>query len=272
MIAGFPAPDAVFHELAQLRWIEARKAADRIAAMNALIAGADTGWLLLAPPGAVLEPHALIRCGDYVNLHPEWRLIYCDDDRINWDGEYIEPRFKPDFNLDLLRSTDYIGPCFIRLGETGGYSFLERAESYDMALRVLDQHGEQAIGHIADVLLHLPGSWDAIGNEENAREAVSQHLVRQGIQGSVDEGYAPGTHRVVYERMGNPLVSIIIPNRDKLEFLQPCVESVFEKTSYTDYEILIVDNQSDDPDVLDYYEGCGSASRIGCVYFHLTPN
>lgn len=257
VIAGFPAPDAVFHELAQLRWIEARTAAERVAAMNVLIAGADTGWLLLAPPGAVLEPHALIRCGDYVNLHPEWRLIYCDDDRVNAAGEFAEPRFKPDFNLDFLRSTDYIGPCLFRadaLGETGGYSILERAETYDMTLRVLDQYGEQAIGHVEDVLLHLPSGWDAIGSEENAREAVNQHLVRQGIQGRVDEGYVPGTHRVVYERVGNPLVSIIIPNRDKLEFLEPCVESVLEKTSYADYEILIVDNQSTDPDVLDYYE------------------
>lgn len=257
VIAGFPAPDAVFHELAQLRWIEARTAADRIAAMNALIAGADTGWLLLAPPGAVLEPHALIRCGDYVNLHPEWRLIFCDDDQVNLAGEFSEPRFKPDFNLDLLRSTDYIGPCLFRadaLGESGGYSYFARVETYDMALRVLDQYGAQAIGHIADVLLHLPSGWDAVSNEENAREAVSRHLTRQGIQGRVDEGFAPGTHRVVYERLGNPLVSIIIPNRDKLEFLQPCVESLFEKTAYANFEILIVDNQSTDPDVLDYYE------------------
>lgn len=257
VIASFPAPDAVFHEVAQLCWIEARTADERVAAMNALIAGADTKWLLLVPPGAALEPHTLIRCGDYVNLHPEWRLIYCDDDRININSEYTEPRFKPDFNLDLLRSTDYIGPCLFRadaLGEAGGYSHIAHVETYDMALRVLDQYGAQAIGHIADVLLHLPSGRDAVSSEENTREAVSRHLTRQGIQGRVDEGFAPGTHRVVYERMSNPLVSIIIPNRDKLEFLQPCVESVLEKTSYADYEILIVDNQSTDPDVLDYYE------------------
>ncbi|MDP1680916.1 MAG: glycosyltransferase, partial [Burkholderiales bacterium] len=257
VIAGFPAPDAVFHELPQLCWIEASSATDRVAAINALITGADTGWLLLAPPGAALEPHTLIRCGDYVNLHPEWRLIYFDDDHVNATGGLAEPRFKPDFNLDLLRSTDYIGPCLLRadaLSETGGYSCLAQVETYDMALRVLDQYGEQAIGHISDVLLHLPIAWKPMGNEGNAREAVNQHLVRHGIQARVDEGFVPGAHRVVYTRAGDPLVSIIIPNRDKLEFLQSCVESIFEKTSYTHFEILIVDNQSTDPDVLDYYE------------------
>jgi len=257
VIADSPAPDAIFNELAQLRWIETSTATDKVTAMNALIAEAGTGWLLLAPPGAALEPHTLIRCGDYVNLHPEWRLIYFDDDQINISGGFAEPRFKPDFNLDLLRSTDYIGPCFFRadaLGESGGYSCLAQVETYDMALRVLDQYGEQAIGHISDVLLHLPSNWNALGDEAQGREAVTQHLARKGIQGRVDEGLVPGTHRVIYARSENPLISIIIPTRDKLEFLQPCVESIFEKTSYTNFEILIVDNQSTDPDVHDYYE------------------
>ncbi|MHB1231978.1 MAG: glycosyltransferase [Burkholderiales bacterium] len=257
VVADFPAPEAAFNEVAQLCWIEAHTAGERVTAINTLIAEENAGWLLFIPPGTVFEPHTLIRFGDYVHLHPEWRLIYSDDDRVDASGEFISPRFKPDFNLDLLRSTDYIGPCLFRadaLGKTDGYSCLAQVETYDMALRVLDQHGEQAIGHIADVLVHLPAGWDAIGNEEYARQAVNQHLARQGIRGRVGEGYVAGTHRVVYERMGNPLVSIIIPNRDKIEFLQPCVESVLEKTSYINYEIIVVDNQSTDPDVLDYYE------------------
>lgn len=256
VVAAAPAPDAAFQESESLRWIEVHTDAERVAALNELVAGMGSGWLLALPPGGRLEPHSLIRCGDYINLHPEWRLVYWDDDRLNGVGECVEPRFKPDFNLDFLRSTDYIGPSLVRadaLREAGGYSALPGAEGYDMILRVLDHQGEKAIGHIADVLLHLPSSWESVGDESNSRKAVAEHLSRCGIQGDVVEGYAPGTHRVIYQRPADPLVSIIIPNRDKLEFLQPCVESVLEKTSYQNYEILIVDNQSVDPDVLDYY-------------------
>jgi len=257
IVAPFPAPDPAFNQVDKLCWLEARSAAETAQAVNGLIDPAGSDWLWLLPAGAQLEPHAMVRCGDYVNLCGDWRLIYSDDDRIGAEGEFEEPRFKPDFNLDLLRSTDYIGPCLFRadaLAKAGGYSVLEGAETYDMALRMLDAHGERAIGHIADVLVHLPDAGLPAGHEENARQAVTQHLRRAGVQGAVVEGYVPGTYRVAYTRPDDPLVSIIIPNRDKLEFLQPCVESLLEKTTYRHYEVLIVDNQSADPDVLDYYQ------------------
>lgn len=255
VIAAQPAPDQAFNEVAQLRWIQTVSDSDRAMAVNGLSSRSDTHWLWFIPAGAQLEPHTLVRFGDYVNLRPEWAAIYVDDDRANAVGEFDEPRFKPHFNLDLLRSMDYTGPCLLRadaLAAAGGYQMAEGAENYDMVLRMLDQHGENAIGHIEDVLLHLPSHWAGAG-ETSARQAVAWHLERAGVSGDVVEGFAPDTHRVVYHRASDPLVTIIIPNRDKLEFLQPCVETLLEKTSYTNYELLIVDNQSTDPDVLDYY-------------------
>ncbi|GAB4174210.1 MAG: glycosyltransferase [Rhodocyclaceae bacterium] len=255
IIAPFAAPDPAFNEIDKLCWIEAHSPAEKARAVDGL-GTAASDWLWLLPAGARFEPHAMLRCGDYVNLREDWRLIYSDDDRIGPAGEFDEPRFKPDFNLDLLRSTDYVGPCLIRadaLAKAGGYPVLEGSETYDATLRILDTHGERSIGHIADVLVHLPASGPPADCEASDREALARHLARAGVQASVREGYAPGTHRVVYARSGDPLVSIVIPNHDKLEFLQPCVESILDRTTYPRYEVLIVDNQSTDPDLLEYY-------------------
>lgn len=257
VVAPFQAPDAAFHEVPNLQWLEAPAGGGVVEVLNAVAASLGRGWIAFLPAGARVEAHTLLRLGDYIDLHPEWRLIYADDDQADAAGEFVNPRFKPDFNLDLLRSTDYIGPCMLRadaLVEAGGYSGLDGAEGYDMSLRVLDQHGEQAIGHVADVLIHLPVGWDSVGDEGNRRYAVAGHLARRNIAATVAEGYVPGTHRVIYARPDDPLVSIVIPNRDKLEFLQPCIESLLEKTGYRHYEVLIIDNQSADPDVLDYYQ------------------
>lgn len=256
VVAPFAAPDPAFNEVEQLGWLEAHTRQDRVRAINALAAEGAGDWLWLLPGGARIEPHALLRWGDYIDLHPEWRVIYCDDDRILADGNFGDPWFKPDFNLDLLRSMDYVGPFLVRadaLLEAGGYSALEGAETYDLLLRVLDRFGEASIGHVADVLLHLPGTGMLTWSAEAAMEAAREHLVRAGISGEVLPGYIPGTHRIVYRHSSTPLVSVIIPNRDKLEFLQPCVESLLEKTTYPNYEVLIVDNGSTDPDLLEYY-------------------
>lgn len=256
VVAPFAAPDPAFNEVEQLGWVEAHSSEERVRAVNALAAEGAGDWLWLLPGGAKIEPHALLRWGDYIDLHPEWRVIYCDDDRILADGNFGDPWFKPDFNLDLLRSMDYVGPFLVRgdaLLEAGGYSGLEGAESYDLLLRVLDRFGEASIGHVADVLLHLPGTGILTWSAEAAMEAVREHLVRAGISGDVLPGYIPGTHRIVYRHTSTPLVSVIIPNRDKLEYLQPCVESLLEKTTYPNYEVLIVDNGSTDPDLLEYY-------------------
>ncbi|MEO1765706.1 glycosyltransferase [Thiobacter aerophilum] len=256
VVAPVPSPDPAFNTIPQLVWIQAGTVSERKRAVDVVLAGLSQAWLWCLLPGARLEPHAMLRMGDYINSRMNWRLIYSDHDRSGHDGGMTEPWFKPDFNLDLLRSMDYIGPFTVRADtvlEAGGYSTLEGAETYDLALRVLDRVGEEAIGHIADVLVHLPETGMLTKSDEAAMEAVRAHLRRAGIAGEVTPGYIPGTHRVTYAHAEQPLVSIIIPNRDKLEFLKPCVESLLAKTSYPYYEVIIVDNQSTDPDVLDYY-------------------
>jgi len=256
VIAPFACLDPVLGEIPVLRWIEADPDS-ALGALNQAVADGDGDWFALIPPGLRIEPHTLLRFGDYIDLHPEWRLIYCDDDSITEDGERIDPRFKPDFNLDMLRSTDYIGPAFVcraALAAAGGSAFLiPGAEGHDLALRILDAHGEAAFGHIADVLMHRP---EAIrpGADDAHRMAIVMHLERRGVAGKVLAGYLPGTFHIEYAHPSPAAVTIVIPNKDALEFLEPCLNSLLEKTDYRRYDVIIVDNQSSDPDLFDYYE------------------
>lgn len=256
VVAPFACPDPVFDEVPILKWIETDPDA-ALGALNQAVAESDGDWFALIPPGLRVEAHTLLRFGDYINLQPDWQLIYCDDDSISANGERIDPRFKPDFNLDMLRSTDYIGPAFVcraALAAAGGAAFLmPGAEGHDLALRVLDAYGEGAIGHITDVLLHLPEGIRP-GDDDAHQLAITMHLERLGIPGKVLHGYLPGTFHIDYEHPTLASVTIIIPNKDKVEFLEPCLNSLLDKTDYPHYDVIIADNQSSDPDIFDYYE------------------
>jgi GT2 family glycosyltransferase len=255
IVADFPCPDPLFDEMENLEWIQSAPDAvneqvERIARQS------QASWVCPLLPGVQLEPHFLIRCGDYINLNRDWRLIYFDEDVRDQDGLHYDDKFKPDFNLDLLRSFPYTGfPVYERAALTaaGAIAGCDRTSLYDAVFRVLEHHGEKSIGHIADVLMHLPPSLLNVFDEEAEKAVVARHLIRAGVEAEVGTGYVPGTYRVTYSHPGTPLVSIIIPTKNKLEFIQPCIDSVLEKTSYPSYEILVVDNGSDDPDVHEYY-------------------
>lgn len=259
VVADFPSPDTLFEQVENLQWIQSgAEADDWVDIANEAARNSSADWVALVPPGIRFEPHFFISCGDYINIRPEWRFIYTDEDSLNRENDRLDPKFKPDFNLDMLRSTFYLGEgCLIRkdvFEAIGGVNRLPGAENYDLALRVLDHCGEESIGHIAEVLYHVPLSHAmSAAVEGNGRSAVTAHLARRGIHARVTEGYLPGTNRVEYLHSAEPSVAIIIPTRDKLEFLQPCVEGVLKKTSYGNFRILVMDNQSSDPDVIDYF-------------------
>jgi GT2 family glycosyltransferase len=256
VVAPFGSPDPMFSEVPILRWIEAPEEA-ALDALNQAVAESDGEWFILIPPGLCVEAHALLRFGDYINLRPEWQLIYSDDDTVAPDGERFDPRFKPDFNLDMLRSTDYIGPAFVRrsaLASAGGKAFLiSGAETHDLALRILDAHGEASIGHVADVLLHLPEMQRPVVDRAH-QLALTQHLARSGVAGKVSRSYLPGTFHIDYLHSACASVTIIIPNKNKIELLVACLNSVLDKTDYPNYDVIIVDNQSSDPELFNYYE------------------
>ncbi len=256
IVATFPPPDAMFEEHEQLRWIELAEGQADAEFVNALARDASDAWVALLPPGIRLAPQLLFSCVDYINVRPHWRLIYTDSDLIDGKGERRHPNFRPDFNLDLLRAKPYMGEFLLVHGATlaavGGFSALDGAHYYDLALKVLDRCGEQVIGHISDVLYHAAcaGSVPAAA----ARTRLAEHFARRNVAARIEPGFLPDTHRVIYEHAATPLVSIVIPTRDKLEYLRPCVESLLAKTGYPRWEVLIVDNQSADPDALQYLQ------------------
>lgn len=256
VVSPLPCPDPVFTELPILHW-ETVNAEDKTLALSQEVARVGADWFALVPPGLRLEPHTLLRIGDYANLKPEWALIYTDEDDIAADGKRQYPRFKPDFNLDMLRSTYYLGPVFARRNALPADQLpfqMPGAEEHDLALRLLDAHGEAAIGHITDVLVHWPQALPRVVDEYASQLALSDHLQRAGIAGEVLNGYLPGTFRVAYQHPTQASVTIIIPNKDKIEFLEPCLDSLLDKTDYPNYDVIVVDNQSTDPDLFEYYE------------------
>ncbi len=255
VIADGEAPDPMFEELDVLEWISFPSGAEPYPFVNQFVDDSPADWIAFIPAGTQFVPQALLVFGDYINQHPEQRLFYSDDDRISETGERHSPRFKPDFNLDLLRSSDYIGAVMCQKAlwtEADGIGIYPGYENMGLAFSAYEQIGQVGIGHISDVLVHLPESTSEKQNQAILQQVVTDHLARADCDALVSQGLLTGTIRVQYQHSSTPLVSIIIPTKDKLEFLHPCVESLLSKTGYSNYEVIIVDNQSSDPDVLIY--------------------
>lgn len=272
VISDRRSPDPIFETVDVLSWRQVPADETGTAVAEALLSEKGD-WAAIVAAGTRLPPQALAICGSYINLHPEWKFIYTDEDTILPDGKRTSAQFKPDFNLDLLRSTYYLGSlCLVHratlLAIEAPFQYTAAAH-YDMALRVLDFAGEQAIGHIADVLCHVPEGTPSFAEDNAGALAVTAHLQRQGIRGTVVAGYLPQTYRVAYEHETTPSVAIIIPNKDRVEFLEPCIASLFERTDYPNSEIIIVDNQSTDPDLFAYYDRLLATAprRVRILYY-----
>lgn len=265
VVAGSPAPDPVFGSVETLRWVQYTGDTPLQEAIDHAVGELGGDWVALVEPGIRLAPQALLVAADYINLRPQWRLIYADEDSVDQAGMRGAPQFKPDFNLEMLRATYYLGStCWVErraLLDAGGYGGFEGAENHDLALRLLDRFGAGVFGHVADVLVHRPAGHGGRFREEAGRLAVEAHLLRNELRAEVGHGYAANSYRVVYQHPETPMVTIVVPTRDKLEYFRPCVEAVLGKTAYPHYEILIVDNQSEDPDLADFVAGL--ESRFG---------
>jgi glycosyltransferase involved in cell wall biosynthesis/ADP-heptose:LPS heptosyltransferase/predicted TPR repeat methyltransferase len=260
VVAATAAPEGLLEPGASLQWLQV-PAAESVDAISGIIASSEADWILVLQAGDRLEPQSLLIAADYINLHPVWSFLYSDEDRIDARGELSDPDFKPDFNLDLLRSTAYVGNlCLVRrevLMRAGGYASAGGAGNHDAALKVLDSEGEGAIGHIAQVLLHRHVANEASREirtfEAGMRAAIERHLKRRGVAAEVADGLLPGTFRLQYHHATAPLVTIIIPTRDKLEYLRPCLDSLFDRTTYPHFEVILVDNRSEAEDTHEYY-------------------
>jgi len=250
--------------LAPFLFQEATATVNVVPTLNEALNNITGNWLALVDAGDQLAPDAIFRIQMVIRNHPEWQLIYTDEDSLTADGQHVNPHCKPDFNIDYLRSLPYIGGLLVikkELFETlGGFDpQADGAEDYDFVLRAWEKIGDAGIGHIPEVLYHrLQGGGHCNKSVEEilqvSQAALQRHLQRLNIAAEVLPGPFPPATRVRYPLTGTPLVSIIIPTRNQLGYLQRCVESLIEKTRYAHYEILIVDNDSDDAEARTYLD------------------
>lgn len=231
--------------------------------VNPVIQQLPAEWVAIVDAGDQLASDTLLHLALVVEQHPQWQLIYTDEDSFRPDGTHLNPQFKPDFNLDYFFSMPYTGSLILikkALFETlGGFSAdANGVEEYDLIIRAWELLGDQGIGHIAEVLYHrqdnaLPRL--AIGIDQTLLalyRAVERHFARCDIAAEVSPGPFPPSMRIRYPLTAAPMVSIIIPTRNQLQLLRRCLESIIEKTTYLNYEIWVVDNDSDDPETCQY--------------------
>jgi O-antigen biosynthesis protein len=225
-----------------------------------LARGEYTGFL---HQGDELAPDALFEVVKLLQEHPEAGLIYSDIDEIDEEGNRTNPYFKPGWSPDLLLSTNYVSHLGIYrkklLEDIGGFrEGFDGCQDYDLVLRATERTDE--IHHVPKVLYHrrvtaglLASSDDKSPIRGTTRRALSEALERRGLEGSVEEGYLPDRFRVRLKIKGEPKVSIIIPTRDNVSLLKRCLESVERLTTYRNYELLIIDNNSRDSATLEYF-------------------
>ncbi len=203
-------------------------------------------------------------------------FLYSDEDKVTEDGsKHLQPHFKPDFNLDLLRSNNYI-THFVALKRTlaeeiGGFRpEMNGAQDYDFILRSTEKAGH--IAHIPEILYHWRISGTSTADNpmskqyayEAGKRAIEEHLKRTGSEGTVELLPDFGFYRVRYPVRGNPKVSIIIPNKDQADVLKSCIDSVLS-ASYGNFEIIIVENGSTERSTFDYYRELSENPKIRLV-------
>jgi O-antigen biosynthesis protein len=232
----------------------------------------DQAWILTLCAGDELHPEALARIEGLVRAGPapSCALIYSDHDEISYVGTHLDPCYKPDFNHDLLWSFPYIGRAFWLRADVGynhectsGASSADRAPlpwAYAVALRLSIDVGPKAFLHQPELLLHLDPSQSPIycQTTDEWRELATVLKEACHIEGRgavVVEGPAPGTFHVLPPLPRTPMVSIVIPTKNQLPLLSRCVETVLAKTDYPYFEVLIVDNGSDEADALSFLAG-----------------
>lgn len=249
-------------------------------ASNTALAVATGRYIALLDHDDELPSDALAEVADALLRFPEWRMLYTDEDKIDEKGRRYDPYFKPDWNYELLLSQN----CFSHFGvfdaslvrEVGGFRVgLEGSQDWDLVLRCCELVQPDEIGHIPRVLYHwraIPGSAALdVGEKSYAvmagRQAVVDHLERIGQAADVeltDWGHCRVRFTV---SKPEPLVSLVIPTRDGVDLLRTCVDSILNRTSYLNYEVIVVDNQSSCTRTIKYFEEISEDPRVRIVKY-----
>lgn len=236
------------------------------AATNSAIAVADGDFIVLVDHDDVIPDYCLFVLAEAINRRPDARILFSDEDKLDEAGTRCLPYFKSKLNEFLLFGHNMISHLGVYETElvrrVGGFrKGYEGSQDYDLALRCLHEAGPQAVVHIPHVLYHwqmISGSTAvAIGEKSYAASAatraVDDYLARAHLPLAAQPGDIPGLNRVEATAVPDTLVSILIPTRDGLDLLRPCIESV-RRTATGRYEIVVIDNNSVDPATIAYFD------------------
>ena len=233
---------------------------------NECIEMATGDYIVLFDHDDILHPSALFEVMKAI-CEQDADFIYTDE---NTFSERIEdaycPHYKPDYSPDTLRSYNYI--CHLTvfkkdlLKKTGGgfRKEFDGSQDYDMVLRLTEV--AEHIVHIPKILYYWRAHKNSVALNISAKpytltaakRALTEHLERVGLKGEVCDARIPSTYQIQYEIQGKPLISIIIPNKDHIEDLDKCIQSIEKKSTYKNVEIIIVENNSTETETKEYYK------------------
>ena len=276
-----PAVRRVLRELAQsdsrIKLVERRENGHISAASNSAIEIAEGEFIALLDHDDVLPDHALFEVINCLNLDRDLDLIYSDEDHLDSNEDRVDPYFKSDYNPELMLGQNLINHFGVYrtsvVRAVGGFRLgYEGSQDYDLALRVIDATTPAKIRHIPAILYH----WRSTGGGAtfsqtfqeqciiSARKALADHLERRGWAGAVEaHPLVPTWHRVRRSvPHPAPLVSIIVPTKNKAEILAPCCEGILNRTDYTNFELIIVDHQSTEPETLSLLADLSEDQRV----------
>ena len=232
---------------------------------NACIDMATGDYISLFDHDDLLHPSALYFVSKEIENGADF--IYTDEVTfLNGNvKDLVNLHYKPDFAIDTLRSYNYI--CHLTtfkkslLEKTGGFrKECDGSQDYDLILRLVEQ--AEKIVHVPEILYFWRGHKNSTAQDISskpyiinaAHKALGDHLERVGLKGTVTNAVIPSTYRIHYDIEGEPLVSIIIANKDSVDMLDVCIKSIFEKTTYENFEIIIVENNSTQNATFEYYK------------------
>lgn len=237
-------------------------------------------YIALLDHDDLLPANCLYEVVKAINEDPSIEFIYTDEDKITTtDKPRFDPHFKPDFAIDTLRSNNYICHFSVfrkdlmdKLG--GERSKYDGAQDYDIIIRMAEI--AKNIKHIPKVLYHwrvhelstAKAGGDAKPYAFEAGIPVLQdHLKRVGLEGEVSHGVTLGTYKIDYKVKGNPKVTILIPNYNEAKTLKTCIDSILKLTTYKNYEIVVIENNSTEKSIFNYYKELEKEERVKILYY-----
>jgi len=200
-----------------------------------------------------------------LNKNRDLQLIYSDEDKLDAQNRRSEPYFKADWNPELFLAQNFISHLSVYrtdlIRRLGGFRIgFEGSQDYDLALRCIEQIRPNEIEHLPWVLYHWRAGDQSTASsatakpyaQESARRAVQEHLERTGVAGTVVPSFDVYLQTKYALQAEHPLISIIIPTRDQVSRLEKCLHSVFHKTDYRPYEVIVLDNESHEAETLEF--------------------